>query len=138
MRISTGGKKLIVGYDLGEEYSQISYSVEGKDVETLSLIAGTQEYSIPTLLYKREGVNQWFYGKEALRYAQEEQGVLVNDILQLAVDGEEVLIEGTEAVSMASLGPTGAECGVSSGGQVGWKSLRAQGEGTGWGTVEGS
>ena len=31
---------------------------------------------------------------------------------------QEVLTEGTEAVSTASLGPTGAECGVSSRGRV--------------------
>lgn len=94
MRTSANGTRLIVGYDLGDEYSQISYCVEGNDVETLSLIAGVEEYSIPTLLCKREGVNQWFYGKEALRYAEQEQGVVVNNILQLAVEGEEVLIEG--------------------------------------------
>ena len=94
MRISTSGTRLVVGYDLGHEYSQISYCVEGNDVETLSLIAGAEEYSIPTLLCKREGVNQWFYGKEALRYAGQEQGVVVDNILQLAMEGEEVLIEG--------------------------------------------
>ncbi len=90
-----GGDKLIVGYDLGNDYSQISYCVAGDDkVETLSLVAGAEVFSIPTVLCKREKVNQWFYGKEALRYVQENQGVLVDNLLQLAVDGEEVRIEG--------------------------------------------
>ena len=94
MRIAANGTQLVVGYDLGEEYSQISYCLEGTDVETLSLIAGAEDYSIPTVLCKREGVNQWFYGKEAIRYAEEEQGILIDNLLQLAVEGEEVLIEG--------------------------------------------
>lgn len=87
-------EKLIVGYDLGEDYSQISYCVMNGDVETLSSVAGAENYNIPTVLCKREGVNQWFYGKEALRYAEENQGILIKNLLQMAVDGEPVQIEG--------------------------------------------
>lgn len=87
--------KLIVGYDLGNEYSQISVSVSGsEEVTTLSLVAGAENYNIPTVLCKRNGVNQWFYGKEAIRYAKEEQGILVENLLDLALDGEPVAIEG--------------------------------------------
>lgn len=86
--------KLVVGYDLGEEYSQISYRVGEDDVETLSSVAGEEQYNIPTVLCKRPGVNQWFYGKEALRCAQEDEGILVENILQLALTGEPVQIEG--------------------------------------------
>lgn len=90
-----GGEKLIVGYDLGNDYSQISYCKVGDNqVETLSLVAGDEVFSIPTVLCKREKVNQWFFGKEALRYVQENQGVLVDNLLQMAMDGEQVRIEG--------------------------------------------
>lgn len=105
MRGLLNNEKLIVGYDLGEDYSQISYCVTDGDVETLSMVAGAENYNIPTLLCKREGVNQWFYGKEAARYAQEEQGILVKNLLQLAVDGEPVQIEGKvfEPVALLTL-----------------------------------
>lgn len=87
--------KLIVGYDLGNEFSQISYSLsESGEVETLSQVAGTEHYNIPTVLCKRQGINQWFYGKEALRYSAEQQGILVEDLLPLALSGEPVLIDG--------------------------------------------
>lgn len=90
-----GSEKLIVGYDLGNEYCQISYAAsETGEVETLSQVAGAQIYNIPTVLCKRSGVNQWFYGKEALRYEQDGQGILIRDLLALALDGEPVLIEG--------------------------------------------
>ena len=94
-----GGKKnngkVVVGYDLGKTVSQISFSFlsEG-EVETISCVAGTEQYNIPTVLCKRNGVNQWFYGKEALKYAKEEDGILVEDLLNLAERGEEVLVEG--------------------------------------------
>ena len=96
--------KLIVGYDLGNEFSQISYSLsDSGEVETLSQIAGTEHYNIPTVLCKRKGINQWFYGREALRYGAEQQGILVEDLLQLALAGEPVLIDGESLDPVALL-----------------------------------
>lgn len=89
------GEKLIVGYDLGNEHSQISFSRSGEgEVETLSQTAGAENYNIPTALCKRDGVNQWFYGREAVRKGEEGQGILVDNLLALALDGEPVLIDG--------------------------------------------
>ncbi len=87
--------KLILGYDLGNEFCQISYALSDTgEVETLSQVAGGQSYNIPAALCKRFGVNQWFYGKDALRYAEEGQGVLVKNLLGQALDGEPVVLEG--------------------------------------------
>lgn len=88
-------KKIIVGYDLGRTFSQISYwDMEGEGPETVSSVAGTEQYNIPTVLCKRSGVSQWYYGKEALKQAQEEEGILVEDLVTLAERGEEVMVEG--------------------------------------------
>ncbi len=87
------GEKLIVGYDLGDEYSQISYAYSEKgEAETLSQVAGEQIYNIPTVLCKKQNTNQWFFGREALRC--EGDGILVKNLLSLALDGEPVIIEG--------------------------------------------
>jgi hypothetical protein len=94
------GEKLIVGYDLGNEFCQMSYCVykEGSQdapaVETISQVAGSQNYNIPALLCKREGVNQWFFGREAKRQAAEGNGILVGDLLANALDGEPVMVAG--------------------------------------------
>lgn len=90
-----GGDKLIIGYDLDDEYAQISFtdSVDG-EAETLSLVAGGQVYNIPAVLCKRYGTNQWLYGREAVRCAGEEQGILVENLLALAKSQEPVVIEG--------------------------------------------
>lgn len=87
--------KLIVGYDIGAEFAQISYCTGDGEVETLSSVAGEESYNVPMVLCKRLGVNQWFYGKEALRCAEEGGGILVENILKLALDGEPVQIDGT-------------------------------------------
>ena len=89
------GKKVIVGYDLGREQAQISYcGLEESEPETVSAVAGTEQYNIPALLCKRSGVSQWYYGKEAVKFAEQEEGILVEDLLTLAERGEDVLVEG--------------------------------------------
>ncbi len=95
--------KLLVGYDIGSEFAQISYCMGDKEVETLSSVAGEESYNVPMVLCKRQGVNQWFYGKEALRCAQEGGGILIENILQLALDGESVQIDGTSFDPIALL-----------------------------------
>lgn len=87
--------KMIVGYDLGNEYCQISYALsESGETETFSQVAGAQNYNIPAVLCKRYGTNQWLYGREALRCARGQEGILVENLVTLAMDGETVVIDG--------------------------------------------
>lgn len=88
------GEKIVIGYDLDDKFSRISFCIADGEVETLSPVAGTEIYNIPTVLCKREGANQWFYGREALHYAEENQGIIIENLLQLALDGETLQIEG--------------------------------------------
>lgn len=98
-----GSTKYIIGYDLSDDYAQISYCQWGSDqVETLSSVAGEDSYRIPTALCKKQGVNQWFYGKDALRN-EGEGGILIRNLLKLAVDGEIVLVDGQEFDPVALL-----------------------------------
>lgn len=87
--------KVVIGYDLGAAFAQISYcALEGAEPETVSAVTGTEQYNIPAVLCKRSGVGQWYYGKEAIKFAREENGILVEDLLALAERGEEVMVEG--------------------------------------------
>lgn len=86
---------VLVGYDLGEQYSQISYCVYGnEDVDTVATVVGTKQYNIPTVLCKRKGVNQWFYGKDAVKNSEEEDMFAVENLLSLARKGENVTLDG--------------------------------------------
>ena len=95
--------KMVVGYDLNNAYAQISYCMLGEDEpETVSTVAGTQQYNIPMILCKRDEVNQWFYGKEAVKYAKEIGGVKVENLLTLARIGEPVPV-GSESFDPVAL-----------------------------------
>ena len=101
-----GGKKnkIVLGYDLGSEFSQISYYVMGNaEPETVSVITGEQQYNFPTVLGKRLEVNQWVYGKEALQLAQDGEGVLVDNLVKLAREGEQVEVGGSSFDPVALL-----------------------------------
>lgn len=86
---------IVIGYDLGSSFSQVSYYGVGEEQPTtVSPVAGTEQYNIPTVLCKRTGVGQWYYGKEALKH-EGEDGILVDGLLEKALQGEEVLVEDT-------------------------------------------
>ena len=98
--------KMIIGYDLSFEYAQISYQRQDGDApETFALSSGTRQYNIPVCLFKRREVNQWFLGKEALVFANQEQGTLVKDLLRHALEQKETLIgeEVYESVALLAL-----------------------------------
>ena len=86
---------VLVGYDLGEKYSQISYCVYGQEeATTIATVVGTKQYNIPTMLCKREGVNQWFYGKDAVKNMDEEGMFPLEGLLDLARKGDEIELDG--------------------------------------------
>ncbi|MBD5488332.1 MAG: hypothetical protein HDR13_05985 [Lachnospiraceae bacterium] len=86
---------VLVGYDLGEKYSQISYCVYGQEeATTIATVVGTKQYNIPTMLCKREGVNQWFYGKDAVKNMDEEGMLPVEGLLGLARKGDKIELDG--------------------------------------------
>lgn len=87
--------KLYVGYDLGERFSQISYlNMEKEEPVTVSTVSGEEQFNIPTVLCKRQEVNQWFYGKEAVRQAQLGEGLLISNLIESAKKKEDICVEG--------------------------------------------
>lgn len=88
-------RKLIVGYDLCEDYSQLScYS--HKTFEPIPIGPSEDEESIliPTALCVKNDSRIWLYGKEAILCDKEGMGVLVNRILNKIKSKEKVEIFG--------------------------------------------
>lgn len=87
---------VFAGYDLGNDFSQISCCIYEEDdkenVESVATVAGTKQYNIPTVLFKKRGVNQWLYGREAVK-ADREEGTRVENLPELAIKGEMIEIE---------------------------------------------
>jgi hypothetical protein len=97
-------KRYVLGYDLGEKVSQISFLASDADMpETLSLLAGSELYNIPTVLCKRKDVNQWFFGKEAVRHIESGDGYEVKELLAAAKEGKPVKVGDGEYDPIALL-----------------------------------
>lgn len=102
--VKKNSKKIVVGYDLSDTYAQISYcTLSGNEPETLAVVTGTEQYNIPVILCKREEVNQWFYGKEAVKFAAENEGMLVRNLVTLAREGSPVEVGGESFEPVALL-----------------------------------
>ena len=97
-------KRFVLGYDLGDKVSQISYLASDADMpETLSVLAGAELYNIPTALCKRKDVNQWYYGKEAIRHVEDGDATPVYDLLNAAREGKPVKVLDAEYDPIALL-----------------------------------
>lgn len=84
----------IIGIDLNDRYAMVSYYQRNmKEPETISPIAGSEVYQIPTLLAKRKNLGQWFYGDDARKMAKNAEVICVDSLLKRAVNKETVRIE---------------------------------------------
>ena len=83
-----------LGIDLNDRYAMISYyQLHMNEPETVSTIAAGEAYQIPTLLAKRKGLGQWYYGDDAKKMAKTSEVVCVDMLLKRAVNGETVRMD---------------------------------------------
>ena len=96
-------QKYVLGYDLNDRMSQITYmELNGSVPQTIAADDGDTRLGTPTVLSKRKGVSQWEYGKGAQMAAMNGNATLVSQIVGLAAAGAKVEIEG-EAYDAAEL-----------------------------------
>ncbi|MBQ3030837.1 MAG: hypothetical protein IJD24_06395 [Agathobacter sp.] len=87
-------EQVIVGIDLNDRYAMISYyQLNMREPETVSPIAGSEIYQIPTLLAKRKYLGQWYYGADAKKMAKTSEVICVDSLLKRAVNGESIRVE---------------------------------------------
>lgn len=85
---------IILGIDLNDRYAMVSYyQLNTNEPETVSTIAGSEDYQIPTILAKRKNLGQWFYGDDAKKMAKTSEVICVDALLKRAVNGESIRIE---------------------------------------------
>ena len=78
-----------LGIDLSDSYAMVSfYELNMSEPETVSLIAGSENYHIPTLLARRKNVGMWYYGDEAQKMAKTSEVICVDSLLRRAVAEE--------------------------------------------------
>lgn len=84
-----------IGYDLNDHVSQISFSELNANVlQTINADSRDERLGIPTVLCKRNGINQWYYGNEAEAVARRREGTLVGKLIGFAKAGAKLEIEG--------------------------------------------
>ncbi len=87
--------KYILGYDLNDTMSQISYIELNESVpETVASDAEEERLGIPTVLSKRKGVAQWEFGTAAVKAAEAGNATLVSQLMSFANAGAKIEIEG--------------------------------------------
>lgn len=98
--------KYIIGYEFGRQNVQISYLKVGeKEPQTVSVVAGEEQYNIPFAMYRQEEGNLWYIGKEAVEKHREQGGVLLTDLLETACQEEttEVNLESYDSAALLAL-----------------------------------
>lgn len=89
--------KVVVGLELADDYSQVSYCTIGSgEPQTISLITGSEEYNIPTIVGKLHDNGAWIFGKDAMKAARDGDGFLIKDLIFLAQERMPVVIEDME------------------------------------------
>lgn len=86
---------IFIGFDINNDVSQISYyNKKEKMPLTITTVAGTTKYQIPTVLCKRYNTDKWYYGAEAVYFAKRKEGAFVDNLLELLEKGASVTLDG--------------------------------------------
>lgn len=88
-------RELFVGFDLGNEFSQIScfHPVTG-EMESIGIRRGETCYKIPTVVGVTDARKEWLYGDAARRMEEKEEGILIDYLPERIKNGERFNIYG--------------------------------------------
>jgi hypothetical protein len=95
-----------LGIDLSDTYAMVSYFQPNMtEPETVSMIAGSEQYHIPLLLSRKMSTGVWYYGEEARRLAKTSEVICIDSLLHRAMAGEVINVgqESYEAVDLLAL-----------------------------------
>ena len=92
----------VIGFDLTDSYAQVSVGMlEGDTVTTIPTTIDGSSLMIPTVMFKRAEVNQWFSGYEAQKH-KDEEGYYLNRLVSKARLGENIPL-GNDSVKPSAL-----------------------------------
>ncbi|SDZ78924.1 hypothetical protein SAMN02910384_00104 [Pseudobutyrivibrio sp. ACV-2] len=91
---------IYLGIDISSRYTVLSiYNLNMAEPTTISTVVGEENYSIPTVLAKRLGMTQWFFGDEALRMGRLKEAIIVDELFNLALRDGNVVIDSENFVA---------------------------------------
>ena len=88
-------RDLIIGIDFGKDYSQICYyDRKGEEPCSVSMKVGAQEFEAPTCICRRGEHKEYTIGLEAVYFAREKGGQMVDDLYGICKKEDSVQILG--------------------------------------------
>ncbi len=88
-------RKLIVGYDLCDDFTQIScYSYKTFEPVSIGIHDEDNQNLIPTALCVKNDSKQWLFGEDAISCSTSGAGILINHLLEKLVSGKKVELFG--------------------------------------------
>ena len=90
-------RDLIIGIDFGKDYSQICYyDRKGEEPCSVSMKVGAQEFEAPTCICRRGEHKEYTIGLEAVYFAREKGGQMVDDLYGICKKEDNVQILGEQ------------------------------------------
>ena len=88
------GNSYYIGIDLNDSYAMVSFFQQNmKEPETVSTVAGSEEFQIPLVLARRKSIGKWYYGDEARRLSKSGEMVCIDQLLKRALNSEKIVID---------------------------------------------
>jgi len=87
---------VIIGIDLSNDYTQVSFLDNSNDVQSMSTISDEQRYLIPTVMLKLNGSFQWCIGDEALARSEKGEGTLIENIIVQVIEQKSIVLDHNE------------------------------------------
>lgn len=88
-------RDLIIGIDFGKEHSQICYyDRKGEEPHSISMKVGANELEAPTCICRRAEHDDYCVGLEAVYFAREKGGVMVDNLYELCGKEDAVQVAG--------------------------------------------
>ncbi len=89
--------RYVIGYDLNNEYVQISFCrIDSDNPETFSTSDEQECYNIPLVMCKKRNGGQWLIGEDAIACSDDGDGELVTGFLDVAKEGGTVFVDREE------------------------------------------
>lgn len=88
------GNSYYIGIDLNDSYAMVSFFQQNmKEPETVSTVAGSEEFQIPLVLARRKSIGKWYYGDEARKLSKSGEMVCIDQLLKRALNSEKIVID---------------------------------------------
>jgi hypothetical protein len=90
-------RNLLVGYDLNNDFSQIScFNYKTSEPESICINSEEADYMIPTVIGVKNDSKDWVFGEDAIKLSQAGNAVVIDNLLSLIEQESEVELFGVK------------------------------------------